>query len=153
MQNALLRSVAKAVLPVCASVAFAQGPAKPSFDHSVQPVLAKNCLACHNDRVQSGSVNLTPFNNPATLLANRDEWEKVVQKVRSGEMPPKGMPRPTVEQVAAFTSFIEGEWEKADRNVKPDPGRVTARRLNRVEYTNTIRDLLSVDFRAEKDFP
>ena len=37
--------------------------------------------------------------------------------------------------------------------LKPDPGRVTARRLNRSEYTNTIRDLLAVDFRAEKNFP
>ena len=37
--------------------------------------------------------------------------------------------------------------------MKPDPGRVTARRLNRAEYTNTIRDLLAVDFRADRNFP
>ena len=48
---------------------------------------------------------------------------------------------------------MQGEFEKADRNIKPDPGRVTARRLNRAEYTNTIRDLLGVEFRAEKSFP
>ncbi|MBI2689448.1 MAG: DUF1592 domain-containing protein [Acidobacteria bacterium] len=148
-----MRSVAIAALPVCAALLVAQGPVKPGFDHSVQPLLNKNCLACHNDRVQSGSVNLAPFTNPATLLTAREDWEKVVQKVRSGEMPPKGLPRPSVEQINAFTTFIEAEWEKADKNVKPDPGRVTARRLNRVEYTNTIRDLLAVDFRAEKDFP
>ncbi len=148
-----LRPVAKAILPACAALLVAQGPAKPSFDHSVAPLLTRNCLSCHNDRVQSGSVNLNPLTSPATVLANREDWEKVVQKVRSGEMPPKGMPRPSLEQVSEFTKFIESEWEKADRNVKPDPGRVTARRLNRVEYTNTIRDLLAVDFRAEKDFP
>jgi mono/diheme cytochrome c family protein len=153
MPFAPLRQVAKAILPACAALLVAQGPAKPSFDHSVSPVLTKNCLSCHNDRVQSGSVNLAPLNNPATVLANREDWEKVVQKVRSGEMPPKGMPRPSLEQVGEFTKFLESEWERADRNVKPDPGRVTARRLNRVEYTNTIRDLLAVDFRAEKDFP
>lgn len=148
-----LRSVAKAVLPACAALLVAQGPAKPTFDHSVQSVLTKNCISCHNDRVQSGSVNLAPFTNPSTILSNRDEWEKVVQKVRSGEMPPKGMPRPSLEQVGEFAAFLESEWERADRSLKPDPGRVTARRLNRMEYTNTIRDLLSVDFRAEKDFP
>jgi mono/diheme cytochrome c family protein len=153
MSNVSLRSVAKALLPACAALLVAQGPAKPSFDHTVQPLLTKNCLGCHNDRVQSGSVNLAPFTNPATLLANREDWEKVVQKVRSGEMPPKGVPRPSLEQVSEFTAFVESEWERADRNIKPDPGRVTARRLNRVEYTNTIRDLLAVDFRAEKDFP
>lgn len=148
-----LRSVAKAVLPACAALLIAQGPAKPGFNHSVAPVLTRNCVSCHNDRMQSGSVNLTPLTDPSTVLTHREDWEKVIQKVRSGEMPPKGLPRPSVEQVDAFTTFIEGEWERADRNVKPDPGRVTARRLNRVEYTNTIRDLLSVDFRAEKDFP
>jgi hypothetical protein len=48
---------------------------------------------------------------------------------------------------------VQGELDKAERNVKPDPGRVTARRLNRAEYSNTIRDLLAVDFQAEKNFP
>jgi hypothetical protein len=83
----------------------------------------------------------------------REGWEKILQKMTSGEMPPKGMPRPSQAQVEEISAFVEREFEKADRLVKPDPGRVTARRLNRVEYTNTIRDLLAVDFRAEKDFP
>jgi hypothetical protein len=50
-------------------------------------------------------------------------------------------------------AFLEAEFKRADANVKPDPGRVTARRLNRAEYTNTIRDLLAIDFRADKNFP
>src|SRR6202035_4558532 len=68
------------------------------------------------------------------------------------EMPPKGVPRPAA-QMEALTKFVQAEFERADRNVKPDPGRVTARRLNRNEYSNTIRDLLAVDFHAERDFP
>ena len=44
-------------------------------------------------------------------------------------------------------------FENADKNAKPDPGRVTARRLNRVEYNNTIRDLLLVDLKPAEDFP
>src|SRR5262245_39290816 len=68
-------------------------------------------------------------------------------------MPADGLPRLPVGQIQTFVKFVQDEFEKADKNVKPDPGRVTARRLNRVEYTNTIRDLLAVDFRAEKDFP
>jgi hypothetical protein len=68
-------------------------------------------------------------------------------------MPPKGIPRPPQEKVTAFTNFVHGEFDKADALMKPDPGRVTAHRLNRNEYKNTIRDLLAVDFRADKDFP
>lgn len=124
-----------------------------TFDHDVQPLLTKNCVMCHNDRMQSGGIDIRPFTQATSVLAAREPWERVLQKIRSGEMPPKGVPKPTVEEIARLTAFLEAEWDKADRNTKPDPGRVTARRLNRVEYTNTIRDLLAVDFRAEKDFP
>ena len=80
-------------------------------------------------------------------------WDKILEKIESGEMPPKGIPRPPQAQVTALMKFIHGEFDKADALIKPDPGRVTARRLNRNEYRNTIRDLLAVDFRADKDFP
>src|ERR1035437_863720 len=52
-----------------------------------------------------------------------------------------------------MATFLRGEFGKADAAMQPDPGRVVARRMNRNEYRNTIRDLLAVDFRAEKDFP
>src|SRR5262249_31835561 len=80
-------------------------------------------------------------------------WDRILQKLRSGEMPPKGARRPPEGQIEALVAFLDREFERADRNVKLDPGRVTARRLNRNEYSNTIRDLPAVEFRAEKDFP
>ena len=55
--------------------------------------------------------------------------------------------------MSAMTGYIERAFERADASAKPDPGRMTAHRLNRNEYTNTIRDLLGVQFRADKDFP
>ena len=90
---------------------------------------------------------------PASLTENREGWERIIQKIRSGEMPPKGIPKPPAAQTDALIKYVQGEFEKADSKIKPDPGRVTARRLNRNEYSNTIRDLLAVDFHAEKDFP
>jgi hypothetical protein len=68
-------------------------------------------------------------------------------------MPPPGATKPSEAAVRAFVASIKGEFDRADANLKPDPGRVAARRLNRNEYSNTIRDLLAVDFRAEKYFP
>ncbi|MGH9673797.1 MAG: DUF1587 domain-containing protein, partial [Bryobacteraceae bacterium] len=115
-------------------------------------MLAKTCAPCHNEQLASGGLNLEPFNTSQSLREHRDGWEKILKKLKAGEMPPKGSPRP-VEQIRALMSFVQAEFDRADRNQKPDPGRVTARRLNRNEYTNTIRDLLGVEFRAEKDFP
>jgi hypothetical protein len=134
------------------SLCAADAPAA-DFDAAVKPVLAKTCALCHNDRLASGGLNINAFLTPDSLAAYRQGWETIVQKIRAGEMPPKGIPRPPEAQLQALTAYVEGEFEKADRNTKPDPGRVTARRLNRSEYSNTIRDLLAVDFRAERDFP
>ncbi len=128
-------------------------PGATPFEQHVKPVIAKRCYTCHNDRLSSGSLNLVPFMSAESVAQGRDGWEQILRKIRSGEMPPKGAPRPTAVEVKALTDYLTAEFEKADRNLKPDPGRVTARRLNRVEYTNTIRDLLAVDFRADRDFP
>ncbi|MBI3278770.1 MAG: DUF1592 domain-containing protein [Acidobacteria bacterium] len=122
------------------------------FETAVRPVFAKSCHGCHNERLASGGLNVAVLTT-ASIAGHREAWEKIVQKLRSGEMPPKGVPKPPAAQVDAFLRFVEGEFDRADARVKPDPGRVTARRLNRAEYTNTIRDLLGVDYRAERDFP
>src|SRR5258708_25436620 len=60
---------------------------------------------------------------------------------------------PPAEQTAPVTGWFETQFARLDRNMKPDPGRVTARRLNRVEYNNSIRDLVGVDFKPASDFP
>ncbi len=121
------------------------------FDANVKPILKNTCSGCHNASLSSGGVNLLPYLDPATLTNDRASWEKILQKVESGEMPPKGIPKPP--KMPAMIEYLRGEFEKADAAMKPDPGRVTAKRLNRNEYRNTIRDLLAVDFRAEKELP
>jgi hypothetical protein len=68
-------------------------------------------------------------------------------------MPPAGIPRPSQPRIDALLQEIENEFANADRNIKPDPGHVAAHRLNRNEYSNTIRDLLGVEFRADRSFP
>lgn len=138
---------------------FAAPPSKTvavdaaGFEKNVKPLLKNTCSGCHNASVTSGGVNLVPYMEPATVTEDRAAWEKIAQKIESGEMPPAGVPRPSQAQVTALLGFVRSEFAKADANVKPDPGRVTARRLNRNEYRNTIRDLLSVNFRADHDFP
>ncbi len=132
---------------------FANAADTNTFDTTVKPVLTKSCYPCHNDRLASGSLNLQQYNSPASIEPGRDQWERIVQKLRTGEMPPKGLPKPSLETVNAFIATVKQEFERVDRATPADPGRVTARRLNRVEYSNTVRDLLAVDFRADKDFP
>ena len=98
-------------------------------------------------------MNIEAFRTQADVDAHRDVWERIAARVKNGEMPPKGMPRPPQAQIDVVTSWIETEFARLDRNQKPDPGRVTARRLNRYEYNNTVRDLLAVNFKPANDFP
>ena len=137
----------------CVLTASGQSVDVAGFNKNVQPIIKNNCTGCHNEALSSGNVNLAPFLNASTVPTQRGGWEKIIQKIRSGEMPPKGIPRPAVAAVDAMVKQIQAEYEKIDRNTPADPGRVTARRLNRNEYSNTIRDLLAVEFRANKDFP
>lgn len=144
-------AIAAAVLSIAATPAISVD--KAGFEKSVRPVITNTCMPCHNDSLASGGVNLDAFTSAGTLTGQRPAWDKIAQKIRTGEMPPKGLPRPPQSQIDALLKYLQGEFQKADRNIKPDPGRVTARRLNRSEYSNTVRDLLAVDFRATQDFP
>ncbi|HUP04537.1 MAG TPA: DUF1592 domain-containing protein [Bryobacteraceae bacterium] len=133
-------------------------PAAPAvdtagFNASVKPIVSGTCEQCHNASIKSGDLNLVPYLDPATVASDRATWELIASKVESGEMPPSGVARPPQEKMTALVKYLRGEFARADAAVKPDPGRVTAKRLNRNEYTNTIRDLLAVDFRADKNFP
>ena len=67
--------------------------------------------------------------------------------------PAKGMPQPTVEQINGLVKYVEGIYEAADRNVKPDPGRVTARRLNQIlkKIFHAAAELLPPDAEHKKE--
>ena len=122
--------------------------APPQSEDAIRPFLAQHCLTCHDAR--SARLNLEAL---APLPDNRAKWELVLQKLESGEMPPKGLPRPADADRKAAVQWIHRQFDRADRAAKPVAGRVTARRLNRAEYNNTVRDLLAVDFRPAEDFP
>lgn len=124
-----------------------------SFDESVRPFLAKRCSTCHNARLKTGGLALESFQTPASVTRERAVWERILQKLQTGQMPPPDAPRPDPAEVQAVTRWIEREFDRSDRSASTDPGRVTARRLNRAEYNNTIRDLVGVDFRPAEDFP
>ena len=124
-----------------------------SFGSVVRPFLNKSCLACHNASLKNGELDLLTLQSAGVAAKDALAWEKVVLKLKTGEMPPQPLPRPDPTELAAVTSWIEREVEKAFDAAPPEPGRVTARRLNRTEYDNTVRDLLGVDIGAAEDFP
>jgi hypothetical protein len=125
----------------------------PAFEQAVWPYFAKNCTGCHNAQTRAGALDLQSLRRADSMTQSRETWESIVRKIQTGEMPPPGSPRPIEAESKATLVQIEGEFDRVDRAAALDPGRVTAHRLNRVEYNNTVRDLLGVTFRPADDFP
>lgn len=144
------------LFPALASlcIAVSAGAAEPrleTFRRDVEPVLAKYCFDCHGNGVDKGGVRLDGFDSAAALRDPR-LWMRALKNVRAGIMPPADEePLPPAE-AHTLMQWIKTEAFGLDP-AQPDPGRVTVRRLNRVEYRNTIRDLTGVDFDTQKEFP
>lgn len=119
----------------------------------VSKFLNQYCQRCHGTENPKAGFSVTAFTDELSLLKARKKWDQLRQVVRQGEMPPQSAKQPSPMERADFEKSVRMVFENADKNAKPDPGRVTARRLNRVEYNNTIRDLLLVDLKPAEDFP
>ncbi len=138
-------------------IAFAAKPGEetPSgFAQEGRPFLKKYCFSCHAGGEPAAELALDSFSDDLSLIENRDVWDRVFDMLTTGQMPPsESEHQPTLEESDAFVAHIEAIFEHADRTAKPDPGRITVRRLNKVEYKNTVRDLLGVDFDPTESFP
>jgi mono/diheme cytochrome c family protein len=103
-------------------------------------LLDRYCVGCHNVRTKAGGLTLDTA-DPANVGAAPRTWENVVRKLRDRAMPPAGAPRPDAAGYDRLASYFETRLDAAG----PNAGRPVVRRLNRVEYTHAIRDLLDLD--------
>ena len=114
-------------------------------------LLDRYCVTCHNERLQTAGVMFDRVDIDRADL-HRELFEKVARKLRSGQMPPPGRPRPEPAAVDAFVTALEAELDRVGR-AAPDPGRVASHRLNRTEYVNAVRDLLDLEIDGEALLP
>ncbi len=128
--------------------AAVQRPVPAAETPSVTPraVLDRYCITCHNDRLRTGGLTLDAASvDAADPSRDADVWERVIGKLRTGAMPPPGRPRPDAATYDAAASRLEADIDRMAA-ANPDPGRTsTVHRLNRTEYRNAIRDLLTLD--------
>lgn len=140
------------LLALLAGPAGAQGWSAERFDAEVQPILEDYCFGCHGNGLEKGGVSLDGLADDDARRQDRDLWWAVLKNVRAGIMPPADQPQPSDEDRALLADWIKFGAFGIDP-AEPDPGRVTVRRLNRIEYRNTVRDLLGVDYDTSVEFP
>ncbi len=105
-------------------------------------LLDEYCVTCHNQQSKTAGLMLDKV-DAANTPASPEIWEKVIRKLRAGDMPPLGNPRPDKAESASLIAALATPLDRAAA-AKPNPGRFLLHRLNRTEYTNAIRDLLSL---------
>jgi mono/diheme cytochrome c family protein len=123
------------------------------FDATVRPFLVKHCVECHQGDKPKGDLRL---DQAAPDLANdelRQQWLDVIERVRKGEMPPKAKPRPSDAEIAALTGWVNERVRAFESAERATHGRVVLRRLNRIEYENTIRDLFGISISLREQLP
>ena len=114
-------------------------------------VLNNYCVTCHNERARTAELLLDQA-DVENISKEPQIWEKVVRKLRTGAMPPVGMPRPDQATYDSLATYLETALDRAAA-ANPNPGRPVLHRLNRVEYTNAVRDLLVIDIDGETLLP
>ena len=93
------------------------------------------------------------YTTSANVQTDYERWETIRRVVLEGQMPPADEEQPDKKTVEAFVAAIDAELAKFDCSAVNHPGRVTLQRLNRIEYNNTIRDLVGLELDLAQDFP
>jgi cytochrome c551/c552 len=109
------------------------------------------CVDCHNAQIKTGGLSLEKVSS-ANVSAQAATLEKVLHKLRAGEMPPVGNPSPGPADRARLVAWLEAELDRASA-AKPNPGALAVHRLNKAEYSNAIRDLLGLDMDHSAGLP
>src|SRR5688572_30119274 len=111
------------------------------------------CHTCHAVAKPKGDFRVDTLSQVFADKENREKWLKVVDQLKTGTMPPKEKPRPAAHETKALTDWIDGRVAEAETARNARQGLAVMRRLNRVEYENTVRDLLLVDVELKDVLP
>ena len=158
MHRSVLRaSAVAALLLIIVGVGTARLPAAQSQvpaatgTDPARALLTTYCFGCHNQRLRTGGLALDEA-DVTRIGANPAVWEKVAHKLRSGQMPPFGRPRPDKTAVDSFVARLERDLDDAAAAAL-NPGRPVTHRLTRTEYANAVRDLLAIEVDARSLLP
>jgi len=130
---------------ICQAVSAAEAI---DYERQIAPLLTKYCFDCHSDgRASSGELDMAALKTMADHRRERQSWLRVFDKVESHQMPPpKDSPQPSATERQLVLNWIRQLAASPDPALgASDPGKPVLRRLTRLEYNNTVRDLLGLE--------
>ena len=107
--------------------------------------LEEHCKQCHGPDKQKGKFRVDDLSFTIEDLRNAERWQKILNSLNSGEMPPEDEKQPDRYRKADFLEELAQVMVLARKNLSDQKGAIVLRRLNRREYRNTLRELLGAD--------
>jgi cytochrome c553 len=150
-------------LPLLGSLCLIGSPGvaradEPTFERNVQPLLAKYCYECHTSEKKDNELDLTPLHTDADAAAS-DAWQNVLDRIRAGEMPPAKATQLSEDDRQQLVAWLD-HTVNIDCSQLTDEQRrrywrtyVMSRRLTRLEYDNSIRDLVGLELQPSSLLP
>ena len=133
------------VLILIKAQAFAQAPSMDLYKSKVSPFINKYCIDCHDQDTAKGDFVLDKL-NPKIYGKNAFQWSHILDQLNLGEMPPKKKKQPSISESKIVIDWINNSLKHYKDTATSTGGQTVLRRLNRIEYLNTVRDLLNIEF-------
>ena len=122
-----------------------------SLPSEMTRIIDQHCRACHDGETKEGNLDLSSLSKQSITPDSLETWIKVHDRVQTGEMPPAGEPRLNESQLNRFLTYVAEQIIETERRMLAGTGRSIKRRLNRYEYENSLRDLLSLPYLKIRD--
>src|SRR5687768_7678078 len=127
---------------------------KAAFNEkNAQDVVKQHCLACHRGKGATAKFDVAPIVAGRPMAEDPRKWTRLLARVRNGEMPPQNAPPIDAKLRETFVDWLDHSLRTAACADGIAPGPAFMRRLNRNEYSATVRDLLNIHMNAAQALP
>ncbi len=141
-----------ALLSAYAPSQAAEPQGRAAMDQRHKALFQETCVSCHGPDKQKGKFRVDDLSFEIKNIETAEKWQKVLNQMNSGDMPPEDEKQPANAAKADFLDDLANVMVAARRSLGDQNGVITMRRLNRREYKNTLRELLGVEINVS-DLP
>ena len=139
--------------PTASSREILESNSKKTSEYREFEFIKRYCLECHSGEKPKASLDLSRFDSMDKIISEALLWDDILIQLSQGDMPPKEADLPTLNERSEFLNWVESSLQKAACQSGPHAGPAVLRRLNRAEYSASVRDLLDIHFDAGEALP